>query len=102
MAWQYALADGQAEVEKDWDWRIAVGLWTVELGFSGYRRNPSEDLSDESHPVKHPGNQPAKEFSLVVGKYGTTRNESWARGDTNSSVREIPNRSDGFSLFFGV
>ncbi len=30
---------------------------------------------DESHPVKQPGNQPAKEFSLGVGKCGTTRDE---------------------------
>jgi hypothetical protein len=86
----------------DWDWRIAVGLRTVELGFSGYRRNPLEDLPDESHPVKHPGNQPAKECSSVVGKYTAIRNESRARGHTNSSLREVPSQSDGFSLFFGV
>ena len=37
---QYAHADGHAEVEMDWNWGIAVGLWTVELGLSGDRRNP--------------------------------------------------------------
>ena len=80
MVKQYAHADGQAEVEMDWDWRIAGGLWTVGVRFSGDPRNPLEDLPDESHPVKHPGNQPAKECSSAVGKYRATRNESWARG----------------------
>ena len=60
MVWQYALADGQAEVEKDRGWRRAVRLWTVELGLSGDRRNPLEDLPDESHPVKHPGKSTGK------------------------------------------
>jgi hypothetical protein len=39
LVWQYALADGQAEAEKDWNWRRAVGLRTVGLGLSGYRQN---------------------------------------------------------------
>jgi hypothetical protein len=102
LAWQYALTEGRAAVEKDWNWRIAVGLWTVGLGFSGDRRNPLEDLPGESPPVKQPGNQAAKEFSLVVGKYRATKKRVAGEGGYQLVVREVPSQSDGFSLFFGV
>jgi hypothetical protein len=39
LGWQQALADGQAEVEKDWNSCRFVRPWTVELGLSADRRS---------------------------------------------------------------
>jgi hypothetical protein len=43
-----------------------------------------------------------KNFLQRLANTGRLRNESRAMGHTNLSVREIPTRSDGFGLFFGV